>query len=256
MSVFRRWLRRLPYYPVLRASWHVIRSKSIGERIDHRDRRLTTRILHRVLTPDANCVDVGANRGEVLAELLRLAPRGRHVAVEPIPALAEALRAEFPGVEVANAALADQTGEATFHVVETNPALSGLRLRPDVGPGERVVPITVPVARLDDLVPSDRRVSLLKVDVEGGELGVLRGAARVLGRDRPWVLFEHGQGAPSVYGTTSEAVFAELAGQGLAVWRLDHWLDGRSPLALPEFLAAIATGEYWNWLAGPEPGLP
>src|SRR4029079_8566902 len=116
----------------------------------------------------------GAHTGEVLAEFLRLAPGVRHLAVEAIPKLADGLRCKCPCVEVVNAALGDATGEATFHWVENNPAFSGLIQRPDLRPADRVVPITVPVARLDDLVAPGRRVGLLKVDVGGGELGVIR----------------------------------------------------------------------------------
>jgi hypothetical protein len=36
------------------------------------------------LPADANCIDVGAANGKVLAEITRLAPRGRHIAYEPL----------------------------------------------------------------------------------------------------------------------------------------------------------------------------
>jgi FkbM family methyltransferase len=248
MKFIRQILKRVP---LARTMWHAVRPRSHGERLDRRDQLLTARILRRVVAADTNCIDVGAHTGEVLAELLRLAPRGRHLAVEPIPVLAEQLRARFPQVEVVHAALADEPGEAEFQWVEKNPAFSGLIARPDLRPQDRPVAIRVPLARLDDLVPPDRRIGLVKVDVEGAELGVFRGAGRILGRDRPWLLFEHGLGVAAEYGTTSAAVFAELTGHGLAVWRSDQWLDGGPPLTEAEFVATVNTGEWWNWLAGP-----
>jgi FkbM family methyltransferase len=66
--------------------------------------------MERELREDADCLDVGAHAGSVLREIVRLAPRGRHVAWEPLPGLAAGLRADFPGVAVREAALADQAG--------------------------------------------------------------------------------------------------------------------------------------------------
>lgn len=49
---------------------------------------------------------------------------------------------------------------------------------------------SVPVVALDDFFPESDRVSFLKVDVEGAELDVFRGAERILDRDKPLLLFE------------------------------------------------------------------
>ena len=35
------------------------------------------------------------------------------------------------------------------------------------------------------------------------------------------------------------------------LWRMDLWLTGAPPLAENEFQAAVASGHYWNFLAGP-----
>jgi hypothetical protein len=43
---------------------------------------------------------------------------------------------------------------------------------------------------LDDVVPVDRAVGLIKMDVEGAELRVLRGGARVLKAHHPLIIFE------------------------------------------------------------------
>ena len=59
----------------------------------HRDDKAMRRLLKRVLRPDSNVVDVGCNVGEFLEQVRRHAPRGTHVAVEPLPHLAEALAA-------------------------------------------------------------------------------------------------------------------------------------------------------------------
>ena len=81
-------------------------------RADIRDTQLLVALLEEVLEPDSDCLDVGAHAGSVLREMVRIAPRGRHVAWEPLPAFAARLRDEFPDVEVREAALGDQRARA------------------------------------------------------------------------------------------------------------------------------------------------
>jgi hypothetical protein len=52
-------------------------------------------LLRFSLPPNANCIDIGANRGDILREILTLAPDGEHLAFEPLPERAADLRTEF-----------------------------------------------------------------------------------------------------------------------------------------------------------------
>jgi FkbM family methyltransferase len=252
VSRIKDWLKKTPLYPLLRAGWNAVRPRSRVERIERRDARHTSMILARILREGDNGIDVGAHRGDVLAEFVRLSPTGRHVAIEPIPELAGGLRAAFPGVAVHAAAASDAPGRAEFQWVTSNPAFSGLKQRPDLRLEETVRAVSVPVVRIDDLVPTGFPVGVMKIDVEGAELGVLRGAARVLEEARPWVLLEHGS-ASLAYDATTADVFAELARHTMAVWLMGDWLAGRPPLTAAAFAAAVASGDYWNFLAGPAP---
>ncbi len=58
--------------------------------------------------------------------MVRLAPDGRHLAFEPVPASHARLASEFPGVDVRHAAASDTDGEAEFTVVPDLPSHSGL----------------------------------------------------------------------------------------------------------------------------------
>ncbi|MEP7055348.1 MAG: FkbM family methyltransferase [Actinomycetota bacterium] len=203
-------------------------------------------LLAWALAADSNCVDVGASAGVVLEEFVRLAPQGRHVAFEPIPDAHAALVARFPGVEVHCAALADEPGSASFHHVRSRPAYSGLRERDY--PGEVDVElITVDVHRLDDVLPEAYVPTLIKIDVEGGELGVLRGARRILGQHRPLLVFEHGKGAREHYGTSADDIFTLLVDE-LDMRLFD--MDGGGPYDRLRF-ATESNGPRWNWLAAP-----
>jgi len=211
------------------------------------DNRHLELLLGFLLAEDANCVDVGANEGRFLSAMVARAPRGRHVAFEPIPALAARLRAAFPQVEVHQAALAAEAGEAEFVVVPEDLGHSGLRERRYPAP-YRTERIRVAVERLDDALPPGYAPHLLKVDVEGGELGVLRGGLETIARHRPVIVFEHGLGAADRYGTTPEQIHDLLVGDaGLRLFDL----DANGPYSREQFAEVFAGGRRWNFLARP-----
>jgi FkbM family methyltransferase len=132
-------------------------------------------------------VDVGANRGEYVQLVRTRWPRARVLAVEPS---AEA-RAAIPGdpqVEVSTVALGAQPADGVL--VGPGPGSKLGRVVP--GPGEGT-PVTI--TTLDELCATTGidRIDLLKVDVEGGELDVLRGAVGLLDGHRIGVVqFEFG----------------------------------------------------------------
>jgi FkbM family methyltransferase len=199
-----------------------------------------------LLRPDANCIDVGANTGAVLADAVRLAPLGRHIAFEPIPAAYAALTERFPGVDVRRAALSDTRGTATFEHVISRPAYSGLKTR-DYPGAEKVETIEVDVERLDDALPEGFAPALVKIDVEGAELGVLRGGIETLRRHRPIVVLEHGRGAREHYGTTAADIYGLLVDEiGLRIFDM----DGNGPYRCDDF-AEQSDGPRWNWVATP-----
>ena len=153
----------------------------------------------------------------------------------------------FPGVQVRCAALSDVAGEAEFSVVRDAPAYSGLRERRDLPPGSGpVARIAVRTERLDDVLPGDYVPTLIKIDVEGAEVQVLRGAQSTLERHRPFVLFEHGAGGADLYGSGPNDAFDLLDGAGLRIFDL----DGTGPYSREQF-QAVFTQPIWNFLAAP-----
>jgi FkbM family methyltransferase len=208
------------------------------------------RLLAFSLSAEANCVDIGAHRGSVLAEMLRVAPQGRHIAFEPIPELAELLRREFPGVEVHQAALSSEPGQSEFaHVRGTAEGWSGLRFRPlPGGLTAEVENIVVPLEVLDQVLDPDYRPAVIKVDVEGAEEQVFRGSLQTLRRHRPVVILEHGLGSADVFGTTPGTIHALL--QDEAGYRIFD-LDGNGPYSLAEFEECFHSRARVNFVAHP-----
>src|SRR5207244_13481081 len=131
-------------------------------RRDIRDHELLVALLERELREDDDCLDAGAHAGSVLREMVRLAPRGRHVAWEPLPDLAAKLRGDFPGVEVRQAALADAPEERPFVHVLDDPGWSGLAARPTPSGGPTET-LRVRCERLDDALPAGGRPAFVRI---------------------------------------------------------------------------------------------
>ncbi|HYQ89465.1 MAG TPA: FkbM family methyltransferase [Candidatus Binatia bacterium] len=212
---------------------------------------LTIAVMRRVLRRDSNAIDVGAFEGGMLKHIVRLAPGGRHLAFEPLPSRCGPLQRAFPNVHVFPYALGDAPGETTFQHVVRYPALSGLKRRIDLDPSEVVRGETVTVETLDRVVP-EGPVALVKIDVEGGELGVLRGGVGTLRRTRPVILFECGLGGTDSYGTEPEEIFDEVTESiGLRLSLMDAWLSGRAPLSRAGFAAQYRESLNFFFIAHP-----
>jgi FkbM family methyltransferase len=218
-----------------------------GLRRDLRDHTAMKLVIAVAVPADGHGIDVGAHEGSVLKELVHLAPSGRHLGFEPIPELRARLEAQFAAttnVEIRGEALSDTGGETTFHHVLTAPGFSGMRLR-EMSEDEEVRELTVPTARLDDVLPDGISPSLIKIDVEGAELLVLRGAAETIVRHRPVVLFEHGVGGFERYGELPGALHDLLVRDcGLRIFDL----AGEGPYSRARF-EEIFTEPVWNFVA-------
>ncbi|MDE2290996.1 MAG: FkbM family methyltransferase, partial [Elusimicrobia bacterium] len=135
-------------------------------------------------------LDVGGNVGTyALWAARRVGPSGRVAAVEPHPGNQALLRANaglngFSWLTVSGAAAGDAPGKARLYIHPR--AINFSLVRPSAES------VDVDVATVDVLAASLRLppVSLMKVDVEGSEPAVLRGARGLLERDRPLVALE------------------------------------------------------------------
>ncbi len=218
---------------------------SRAARRDRRDNEALVTLIAATLSPDASAIDVGANEGRVLEDLVRVAPAGRHIAYEPIPELAAALAARFPSVEVRRAALSDEAGEAEFTHVTSHSGYSGLKERQYPG-HETLERIQVKIERLDDTLPEGFVPAFVKIDVEGAEGGVLRGGIEMLERHRPVVAFEHGKGAAPAYGTTPAHIHELLVERaGLRIYDM----DGGGPYSRDQLEETFELGTFWNFFA-------
>ncbi|OBF20447.1 methyltransferase [Mycobacterium kubicae] len=154
--------------------------------------RPDVQLVRSLCDPNRVSVDIGADVGEF--SIAMLSASRSVVAFEPRPAQARDLAAMFTAVgapvRVESVALSDQPGVTTMRVYESDPGRSTIdsdNVLSDAGGGS-VATIEVAVRRLDDLRLDG--VGLIKIDVEGHELAVLRGATETLTRDRPAIVVE------------------------------------------------------------------
>jgi FkbM family methyltransferase len=135
--------------------------------------------------------DVGANRGQTAAKYRTLFPAATVFSFEPFPESFAALRQTFAGdprVRPFQLALSDEAGTKTFHTSADSVMNSLLPLSPQAGmlTDSRAAGAVQVEATTLDLFCHDHgvpEIDILKLDVQGGELHVLRGAAGLL-RDR------------------------------------------------------------------------
>jgi FkbM family methyltransferase len=253
----KRWVAGTPLEGPARSVvglWRSPPALSRAQQLNRAYDEQATRVISRVTRPDSRCIDVGCHQGVILDQMLRCAPDGSHIAFEPLPELAAGLREKYRGddrVTIHEIALGEEEGRATFCHVVTNPGYSGLRRRHYDREGEEVVEIDVAVARLDDVVPAETRIDLVKIDVEGAELGVLRGGSELLAHWRPHVVFEHGIGGADCYDTRPEQVFDLLDATRMSISLMTDWLDGDAPLSRDQFVDEFDSGRNYYFLAHP-----
>jgi FkbM family methyltransferase len=204
----------------------------------------------RLLGPGDRAVDAGANIGYMTGLMARKAgPTGTVYAFEPHPEVFRELQENVRLI-----AEADSTG--TVHAFQV--ALSDRRWEPvlvcdpqfrsnrgtahlGVADGSSIMTTDVKAAPLDDLLPEDQPVAVLKVDVEGHELSLFRGAEGLLrsGRIRNIVYEAHGEKAGDVREYLDSFGYRQFAlgwrFSGLALGpperRLSRWYEPPNYLA-------------------------
>ncbi|MEX2287043.1 MAG: FkbM family methyltransferase [Planctomycetaceae bacterium] len=189
------------------------------------------RLMSGLAKSDITIFDVGANKGQTAANYRRRFPAAEIYCFEPFPESVATLQAAFSNDEhthVVPKAVAEKSGTATFYVTKfdaTHSLLprftSGRRYYPEwAGPKET---IDIEAIALDDFI-GDKRIStvdILKMDVQSGELLVLRGAQSLLRTAGVSLIYTeimfvpHYEGSPLFHEMTSY-----LSGFGFSLFQI------------------------------------
>jgi len=151
----------------------------------------------RVDAPPWTLVDVGANDGGFLSSVFQLVSPREVFVFEPLPACQSSLQrmlSNRASAHLFQCAVGSAKGELELHCTGDSKMSSALQPAPHIeglyqrGDFTIVRKVTVPVVRLDDALPEGLSVDLLKIDVQGFELEVFKGAEQTLARTRSVLL--------------------------------------------------------------------
>ena len=237
-SLLKKLIKQLPF------------DISLNQRYDTQ----TKLVIRKHCINTSNCIDVGCHKGEIMDLFLQQSPFGSHMGFEPIPGLFDKLQEKYGktlNCNLYNIALSNKKGTTSFNYVISNPAYSGLVKRKYDRPQEEDTQIEVRTDTLDNILPDDYKVDLIKIDVEGGEMLVLEGATGTLTRKKPVVIFEHGLGASDYYGTTPAQVFELFQRCGYKITTMKSWMKGKEAFTLQQFENQYFTKTNYYFLAYP-----
>lgn len=193
----------------------------------------TVELLSACVTPGSIFVDGGAHIGTIALPLARRA--ARTIAYEADAHTCDILRQNVArngaAVDVREKGLGAEPGHGMMHSVrEGNAGAHTLAL----GEGG------VAVVTLDDEL---ERFDVLKLDVEGMELGVLCGARRIIREARPTILFEVNLSQLRAHGTSLRALGSFFSTRGYRL-HLPFRMHGEPVLGAVPGLSLIAALMY------------
>lgn len=183
-------------------------------------------LIWRAIEKTDSFIDVGTNIGYFTSlALANTNFSGPVISFEPHPELYQAAdkNIERTGnssrVTFHEYALSDQDGEATLFIpleMETNNGLASLE-KPEEGVGSE---IKVAIKRLDDLIDQNKKF-VIKIDTEGHEAGVLKGATQALTSGALEVVFFEEHAKPNEAET-----FSILKNHDYEIYRIDRTFWG------------------------------
>lgn len=196
--------------------------------------------------------DVGANVGEWSQNLLNSQPDITIHCFEPIPIICDLLQNNLRGqpVFINQLALSDTKGVATFNYYPTISALSTLHRRAEeIEKRFHLQPIKLEVSleRLDNFCENNsiNHINFVKIDTEGNEFSVLRGAERLLNNQAiDFIQFEYG-GCYLDSKTTLKQVYSYLSSYGYTIYRITPY----GLIKISEWRNELENYNYSNYLA-------
>jgi FkbM family methyltransferase len=186
------------------------------------ENREMTFLNEKILRPGMKVVEVGAHQGFTAALIARwIGPTGSVFTFEPLQQNCDVAKQVFAenamdNVKLTRAAVGEEQGSVFIGSTTTNPNVQNSGFL-----GE-----ACPLVRLDDEI--EGAVDLLKIDVEGYELHVLRGAKRLL-ETKPHLQIEVHPGPIVDFGGTVEGLFDLID-----VSAYDFWIQAESTITEPQ----------------------
>jgi FkbM family methyltransferase len=176
--------------------------------------------LYCLVKNGATVIDVGTNIGETLLNFAKINRDGRNIGFEPVPYLYEKALKNIglngsANVELVNKGLSSRKETLSFREAGEHNSGGIFLTRDNVSDAGRAVEVTT----LDDFVVENQveDISLIKIDVEGFEMEVLRGASKTLERWRPTMFVEIDNNFLTRQNTSAAAVFERFVSHGYRI---------------------------------------
>jgi FkbM family methyltransferase len=177
--------------------------------------------LKRTLGPGAVMIDIGANVGHYTSLAAELVTSAGHVyAFEPAPENVLVLRQRFNGVSqvsIVEAAVSGTSGTASFFLDRREHTRHSLAAG-NIGKAGGVVQVAQ--VTLDDSCATLLRLDVVKIDAQGAEFQIIRGARQLLARFRPRLVLEVWPYGLHNLGGNARELLEELSAIGYATYRL------------------------------------
>ncbi len=203
-------------------------------------------------------VDVGAHVGRHAFPCAEaVGKNGKVFCFEPLPAQYKILsdqvysrRSEsplsFPEMVLYNFALGEKEHEANFVIVPDFPEYSGFKERKYHADGLRKEVVKVQVKPMDFFIKELENVKYIKVDAEGGELTILRGATEIISKFKPIVSFELGNASLINYEYCAADYFDFFADRNYSLYSIFG-----INLKRQEFIEYAEKQFFWDYIALP-----
>lgn len=204
-----------------------------------------------ILNTGDSAIDCGSHSGRhTLPMARRVGPYGHVYAYEPLTSafavLKNTLSVEaIANVTIENIALGEQEGEAQFVYVPDFPEYSGFKERIYHDEGIKRTLISVPVYRIDSR-HFENKIKYIKVDAEGGDLIIMRGAKKIIERDRPFVTFELGDNSILRYEYASVDYYNYFADMDYHIYTITG-----IKLNQDELVESSKVQRVWDYVAVP-----
>ncbi|MEA2715130.1 MAG: hypothetical protein QOG91_158 [Candidatus Parcubacteria bacterium] len=206
---------------------HYARGDSIVKRLRREpvfEEKMCQDIVHELNKSQSPVfLDIGANIGLISLYVAAAAPAAKIYAFEPGPVQAGMLEKTIESnkltsrIELTIAALSDSAGRRKFHIHPAHDmSKDGLR---DTGRGEKAMVAEVDTLTLDDWweKTGSPRINVVKIDTEGAELLILRGARFFLAKARPVVYLEIERSNLKAYPYSAGDILSFLGDMGYSL---------------------------------------
>jgi FkbM family methyltransferase len=175
-----------------------------------------TKLWKELIKNDSIVLDIGANIGYFTLIMSKLA-RQVH-AFEPDPRNFQILQNNIEANNIKNvklyhSAAAETAGSSTLYLSEINRGMHRLYRSDWCKEGS----VQVQTVRIDDIIDQS---DFVKIDVEGAELGVLKGMKQLLEKSKPTVIMEFDRASIMEYGAKPKDIYDFMASLGYAILTL------------------------------------